>query len=42
MDVKTGSGAFMATLDGARELATSIATVANGAGLHDRRRSSPT
>ena len=33
MDVKTGSGAFMATLDGARELATSIATVANGAGL---------
>ena len=33
MDVKTGSGAFMATLDGARELATSIATVANDAGL---------
>src|SRR5262249_9745356 len=33
MDVKTGSGAFMAHLDGARELATSIATVANDAGL---------
>ena len=33
MDVKAGSGAFMATLDGARELAASIATVANDAGL---------
>jgi thymidine phosphorylase len=33
MDVKTGSGAFMTHLDGARELATSIATVANDAGL---------
>jgi thymidine phosphorylase len=33
MDVKTGSGAFMATLNGARELATSIATVANDAGM---------
>jgi len=33
MDVKTGSGAFMATLDGSRELATSIATVASDAGL---------
>src|ERR1700728_2685894 len=33
MDVKTGSGAFMATLESARELATSIATVANDAGL---------
>ena len=33
MDVKTGSGAFMATLEGARELATSIATVASDAGL---------
>jgi thymidine phosphorylase len=33
MDVKAGSGAFMATLDGARELATSIAMVANDAGL---------
>jgi thymidine phosphorylase len=33
MDVKTGSGAFMTTLDGARELSTSIATVANDAGL---------
>ena len=33
MDVKTGSGAFMPTLDGARELAASIATVANDAGL---------
>jgi thymidine phosphorylase len=33
MDVKTGSGAFMPTLNGARELATSIAAVANDAGL---------
>ena len=33
MDVKTGSGAFMATLEGAGELAESIATVATGAGL---------
>ncbi len=33
MDVKTGSGAFMPTLEGARELADSIAGVANGAGL---------
>ncbi len=33
MDVKTGSGAFMPTLNAARELATGIATVANDAGL---------
>jgi thymidine phosphorylase len=33
MDVKTGSGAFMPTLEASRELATSIATVAGGAGL---------
>src|ERR1700689_3889883 len=33
MDVKTGSGAFMTTLDGARELAESIAAVATDAGL---------
>ena len=33
MDVKTGSGAFMPTLQASRELAESIATVANGAGL---------
>jgi len=33
MDVKTGSGAFMPTLEGARDLAHSIAGVANGAGL---------
>ncbi len=33
MDVKTGSGAFMASLEASRELAESIATVANGAGL---------
>src|SRR6202789_1056425 len=33
MDVKTGSGAFMPTLEGARELAESIAEVATGAGL---------
>jgi thymidine phosphorylase len=34
MDVKQGSGAFMATLPEARALAESIVTVANGAGLH--------
>ena len=33
MDVKTGSGAFMPTLEGARELAESIADVATCAGL---------
>jgi len=33
MDVKTGSGAFMPTLEGSRELAESIAHVATGAGL---------
>jgi thymidine phosphorylase len=33
MDVKTGSGAFMPTLEGARDLAASIVGVANGAGL---------
>jgi len=33
MDVKTGSGAFMAKLDDARELAHSIADVATAAGL---------
>ncbi len=33
MDVKTGSGAFMPTLEASRELAQSIATVAAGAGL---------
>src|SRR5271155_2975698 len=33
MDVKTGSGAFMPTLEASRELATSIANVATGAGL---------
>src|SRR5271166_3417482 len=33
MDVKTGSGAFMPTLNGARELAASIADVAGAAGL---------
>ncbi len=33
MDVKSGSGAFMPTLESARELAESIATVASGAGL---------
>lgn len=33
MDVKFGSGAFMDTLDGARELAESIVEVAEGAGL---------
>jgi len=31
MDVKTGSGAFMPNLEGARDLAESIAAVANGA-----------
>ncbi len=33
MDVKTGSGAFMTTLEGARDLAKSLAHVATGAGL---------
>ncbi len=33
MDVKTGSGAFLRTLRESRELAQSIVTVANGAGL---------
>lgn len=33
LDVKTGSGAFMATLDSARDLAESLVAVANGAGL---------
>ena len=33
MDVKTGSGAFMPTREGARALAHSIANVAHGAGL---------
>ena len=33
MDVKTGSGAFAAAMDESRELARSIVTVANGAGL---------
>ncbi len=33
MDVKTGSGAFMPTLQDARELAESLARVATGAGL---------
>jgi thymidine phosphorylase len=33
MDVKTGSGAFMVTLDAARELADSIVQVARGAGV---------
>ena len=33
MDVKTGNGAFMETLEGARDLAKSLASVATGAGL---------
>jgi thymidine phosphorylase len=33
MDVKTGSGAFMPTLERSRELARSLVAVANGAGL---------
>jgi thymidine phosphorylase len=33
MDVKCGSGAFMATLEDAKALATSLVAVANGAGL---------
>lgn len=33
MDVKTGSGAFAAAIEDSRELAHSIVTVANGAGL---------
>jgi thymidine phosphorylase len=34
MDVKTGNGAFMPTLDAARELAESIVRVATGAGVN--------
>src|SRR5205814_8758484 len=33
LDVKTGSGAFMARAEEARELARSLVSVANGAGL---------
>ncbi len=33
LDVKTGTGAFMATPDDARELAESLVSVANGAGM---------
>jgi thymidine phosphorylase len=33
LDVKCGSGAFMATIEQARELAESLVSVANGAGL---------
>lgn len=33
LDVKCGSGAFMSSMDEARELATSLVEVANGAGL---------
>lgn len=33
LDVKTGSGAFMPTLEAARDLARSLVAVANGAGL---------
>ncbi len=33
LDVKTGSGAFMAKMEDARELAESLVAVANGAGL---------
>lgn len=33
LDVKTGSGAFMPTLEASRALAESLVTVANGAGL---------
>ena len=36
LDVKTGSGAFMATLHDARELARSLVEVANGAGCPTR------
>lgn len=36
MDVKTGSGAFMAEYDGARKLAESIVGVSNGAGVKTR------
>ena len=36
LDVKTGSGAFMPTLDDARALAESLVEVANGAGLTTR------
>jgi thymidine phosphorylase len=34
LDVKCGSGAFMATMEQAQELADSLVAVSNGAGLH--------
>lgn len=34
LDVKTGSGAFMPTLDASRDLAQSLVSVSNGAGLN--------
>ncbi len=34
LDVKTGSGAFMQTLDGSRELASALVRVAQGYGVH--------
>ncbi|MFT3671542.1 thymidine phosphorylase [Aestuariivirga sp.] len=34
LDVKCGSGAFMSTIEKAQELAESLVSVANGAGLH--------
>ncbi len=36
LDVKTGSGAFMPTLEASRDLARSLVDVANGAGLPTR------
>ncbi|AVF03072.1 MULTISPECIES: thymidine phosphorylase [Devosia] len=36
LDVKTGSGAFMPTLEQSRDLAQSLVNVANGAGLRTR------
>jgi thymidine phosphorylase len=36
LDVKCGNGAFMATIDDARGLATSLVAVANGAGVKTR------
>ena len=42
MDVKAGSGAFMAERERARELARAIVEVAEGAGLRLRARCSPT
>ena len=41
LDIKAGSGAFMATMEEAEGLASSLVTVANGAGFADHRPHQP-